>query len=175
MTYKVNGDAMRGFAKIIAVVMLLQIIGCQVKQEAAPSNATSLQVWSVLNGNDCFWTGRTKDGEDLMIKFSNHNGQWYAMADRARRHFFPTDVSVNEQEARFTISNSAEAGIGGLGEVLVEMLADAAVSKATATHQTISLKLQGDRQSASLWIWDNQQGQWVSQGITLTRSIVVTR
>lgn len=110
MTHKFIGGGMRGFVRLIAVTMVFAIIGCQVKQEAAPSNATSLQVWSGLNGNDCFWTGKTKDGEDLMIKFSNHNGQWYAMADRGRRHFFPTDVSVNEQEAKFTISNSAEAG-----------------------------------------------------------------
>jgi hypothetical protein len=97
------------------------------------------------------------------------------MANRGSVHFFPTDVSVNEQEAMFTIANSVKAGVGGIGEVLIEMAADAAVSKASASKQVVCLRLQSDRQSASLWTRNEQQTEWVSQDIILTRSIVVGR
>jgi hypothetical protein len=67
---------MRGLLLYMSIVLSIAAFGCTVKQEAAPSNATSVQVWSTLNGNDCFWTGKTTDGHDLMFRFSNHDGQW---------------------------------------------------------------------------------------------------
>lgn len=166
---------MRSLLLHLSIMVSIVAYGCQMKQEAAPSNATSVEVWSTLNGTDCFWTGKTKHGDDLIFRFSNHNGQWYAMANRGSTHFFPTDVIVNEQEAMLTIASSAKAGVGGIGDVLIEMAADAVVNTARAKKQSVCLRLQSDRQSASLWMRYEQQDEWVFKGITLTRSIVAAR
>jgi hypothetical protein len=156
---------------LAAISMTLALCGCfKFEQQAAPTGAPAEEVWT-----RCHWIGKTPDGAELYFHLAVQDGVWSVIAKRGSRHFVTEDIKVSASEAAFVAGDSYGAGGGDVSDVVTSLMADYAANKILNKKQTFCLRLQDDRQSASLWAWDSEQNQWVSQDVTLSRSILASK